>query len=138
MSVNCPHCGNHAELVTGAVLYPHRADLAHLKFWRCAPCNAYVGCHRKGAVSDGVRSDGTLPLGKLANPQERTWRSRAHAAFDPLWKSARISRSDAYELLATGMGLDKKDCHIGSFTVEQCMKVIRCVHAINQLLEEQA
>ena len=52
-SVDCDYCQKPAELVTGATIYPHRNDLAHLRFWRCVPCEAYVGCHKAG--------DGTTP-----------------------------------------------------------------------------
>lgn len=47
MTVKCDYCGKDAELVTGDVIYPHRSDLAPLKFWRCEDCEAYVGCHKQ-------------------------------------------------------------------------------------------
>jgi len=78
--VTWPYCRAAALLVSGAVLYPHREDLAELKFWQCEPCKAYVGCHRAG-VGHG---DGSKPLGTLANEELRRARNRAHAAFDPL------------------------------------------------------
>jgi hypothetical protein len=30
----CPYCDREAALTTGAKIYPHRADLFGLKFWR--------------------------------------------------------------------------------------------------------
>lgn len=39
-------------------------------------------------------------------------RKAAHAAFDPIWKSGHMSRSQAYAELARRMGLHPKDCHM--------------------------
>lgn len=117
-------------MVTGEVIYPHRPDLAHLNFWHCEPCNAYVGCHRKGAKTDSGVSDGTLPLGLLANAQERMWRSRVHACLDPIWKKGRMRRSEAYALLAQGMGIPKDKCHVGMFTVQQCQNALSVIWSI--------
>lgn len=129
MSCTCPYCNKPAELVTGTAIYPHRPDLSSLRFWRCEPCGAYVGCHKKGAYfyvgAAKVVSDGTLPLGCLANAELRSWKSKAHAAFDPLWKTNGLGRSAAYAWLANKMGLHKSACHIGEFTVEQCKEVVR-------------
>ena len=63
----CPYCGGEPSLVTGAVLYPHRPDLAHKPFGRCAPCDATVGFHLDGR-----------PLGTLAKPELRKLRGQAH------------------------------------------------------------
>lgn len=38
----CAECNGRPVLVTGAVIYPHRADLHARSFWRCE-CGAYVG-----------------------------------------------------------------------------------------------
>lgn len=45
--VKCDYCGNDAMLVSGRAIYPHRPDLFRLNFWQCAPCDAYVGCHKR-------------------------------------------------------------------------------------------
>jgi len=47
----------------------------------------------------------------------------AHAAFDPLWKSGRMSRNEAYRRLAIAMGLHQDKCHIGMFDEQQCRVV---------------
>lgn len=112
----CPYCNAAAELVGGAVIYPHRPDLHYLKFWLCAPCQAYVGCHDSGK--------GRTPLGTLANAELRAARSRAHAVFDPIWRSRKRTREGAYAWLAHRMGIEKKDAHIGMFGLEQCHMVI--------------
>ena len=75
MPIKCPYCEKVPELVTGDKVYPHRKDLYSKWFWRCEPCNAYVGCH------PGTKN----PLGTLANQELRAWRLQAHHAFDPIW-----------------------------------------------------
>lgn len=119
----CPYCGKWSELVTGAEIYPHRPDLRDLKFYRCEPCDAYVGCHR-----------GTLkPLGRLADAELRHWKKRAHKAFDPIWEerlkkrsatdrkyTKAMARGGRYKRLAELLGIPRGECHIGMFDVELC------------------
>ena len=126
---NCPYCSAVAILVTGADIYPHRPDLASKRFWSCAPCDAYVGCHPPATSPGGGMGDGTVPLGRLANAELRSLKQRAHAAFDPLWKSRAMSRRKAYAWLSTAMGLPSKNTHIGMFNEEQCRAVVEAVKA---------
>lgn len=121
----CGYCQHTAELVGGDVIYPHRPDLESKKFWRCVGCDAFVGCHGAGAVINGNTSDGTLPLGKLANPALRAAKSKAHASFDVLWIGESMSRKQAYAWLSKAMGIPSQDCHIGMFSVGQCEEVVK-------------
>lgn len=107
-------CDRYAERVTGKVIYPHRRDLWNRDFWLCRECNAYVGCH-PGTIT---------PLGTLAGPELRKARGRAHDAFDPLWKAGQTSRDEAYQWLASELGISKANCHIGMFDLETCNHVI--------------
>ena len=116
MTMKCPYCGNDAELTTGYKVYPHRLDLADLKVWACFPCDAWVGTHKNSPTH--------APLGRLANAELRKAKMAAHAAFDPWWKSGRMTRREAYKKLADLMGMDPKDAHIGMFDVEQCKTVV--------------
>lgn len=127
----CPYCKGPAALVGGGDIYPHRPDLFDLKFWSCAPCGAYVGCHKAGAWVPELRqtSDGTLPLGRLANAELRRAKSQAHAAFDPLWKSRAMGRREAYAWLAGELGIRVSDCHIGMLDVAGCRAVVAAVNA---------
>lgn len=118
--VTCDYCGNAAELVSGKVIYPHRPDLLRLKFWNCAPCKAYVGCHKK----EGGNGDGTNPLGRLANAELRAAKNQAHAAFDPLWRERGMKRGAAYGWLADKLGIHKSECHIGMMDVPMCRRVV--------------
>lgn len=128
----CDYCGQQAQLVDGAVIYPHRKDLKSLRFWQCAPCDAYVGCHKENAFLPGLGlSDGTWPLGRLANEELRRWKSKAHAAFDPVWKSGRMHRRTAYAWLAVRLNLRPGECHIGMFDVERCKAAVACVQSLD-------
>lgn len=104
--VFCPYCKNHATLVDGLAIYPHRPDLAELRFWKCAPCEAYVGCH-KGT---------TNPLGRLANAELRKAKMATHAVFDPIWKDGHMRRGEAYRWLQSVMTMTEEECHIGEFS----------------------
>ena len=119
--VKCPYCGTRAQLVDGTDIYPHRPDLAEKKFYQCAPCDAYVGCH------PGT----TNTLGRLANAELRKAKMAAHAAFDPLWKSGAKKRDSAYAWLSDALGMEKKDCHIGMMDVADCRQVVEACKGHN-------
>lgn len=116
----CPYCCKLAYLVSGQAIYPHRQDLWAKRFWKCDPCQAWVGCH-----------EGTdRPFGRLADKHLRAAKSRAHIAFDEQWlagtKSGRRRRREyAYRLLATQLGIDREDCHIGLFDIQTCAEVVK-------------
>lgn len=109
----CPYCNGESKLVSGLVIYPYRKDLSDLNFYQCAPCDAYVGCH-KGT---------TQPLGRLADEELRKWKSIAHRVFDPMWRTGLMKRKEAYQALAREMGIEAKHCHIGMFDIDQCKQV---------------
>jgi hypothetical protein len=116
----CPSCRNPAALVGGDVVYPHRGDLRDKKFWLCHPCDAYVGCH------PGT----TRPLGTPAGKALRGMRSRVHAALDPLWRSGRMTRNDAYKRLAADAGIPPEECHVGMFDVDRCEAALSAIRRI--------
>lgn len=111
--ISCPYCSRRAILVTGATIYPHRKDLHDKHFYQCSPCDAYVGCH------PGT----TKSFGRLANLPLRMARSKAHAAFDPFWKTDLMTRKGAYTWLAEQLGIKVNDCHIGAFDIVMCLRV---------------
>lgn len=115
VNVMCGYCTIPAHQVGGLAIYPHRQDLGDKDFWLCRICGAYVGCHPGTAK----------PLGRLANAELRQWKQRAHRAFDPLWKSGKMSRRRAYDELRKLMGISEDECHIGEFDVENCKRVVR-------------
>lgn len=117
----CPYCSKQPVLVTGDVVYKKRPDLKHLSFWLCAPCDAYVGCHKAGLGF----GDGTRPLGTLANAELRAARNKAHAAFDPIWQSGSMGRRKAYGWLAQALGISVKRTHIAEFDLATCEQVVK-------------
>ncbi len=130
-------CGRRAELVTGQVIYPGRADLYTKRFWLCDPCDAYVGCH----------PGSTRPLGTLAGPELRRARMRAHNALDPLWRHAEdhypdlpkrkirairnIARSRVYRWLSLRLGIPEDQCHIGQSDVETCEAIVQALQVVD-------
>lgn len=87
-------------------------------FWSCSrwpECDGTVGCH------PGT----TKPLGSLADKETRQARALAHSAFDGLWEAEDgPSRSGAYTWLAWRIEVDPEECHIGSFDLDTCKKVV--------------
>jgi hypothetical protein len=110
----CLYCGDESDGVDGSAIYPHRKDLHSKWFYQCKPCDAYVGCHPNTKNA----------LGRLANAELRKFKSLAHKAFDPIWKTKTMKRSDAYKALATEINIKPSECHIGMFDVQQCKQVI--------------
>lgn len=114
--VNCNYCGEPAKMISGKQLYygkgyPH---LDKLMYWQCVPCNAHVGTHKNTSK----------PMGRLANPALRKAKSAAHNAFDPLWQDGEMSRTEAYGWLAHAMAIERKNCHIGYFNLDECLQVL--------------
>lgn len=112
----CPYCKELSLLKKGREVYPHLPELQHKNFYVCEPCDARVGCHAK-----------TLrPLGRLADAELRVLKIRAHAAFDPIWRSENtiMSRNEAYEWLSVELKINRRDCHIGEFDVDLCRRAI--------------
>ena len=112
--MNCPYCGNEAKFITSKEFYGKDYGT---NVYSCNPCDAYVGTHGNGKV----------PLGMMATAELRTYRKRAHSAFDQLWKSGKMSRHKAYSWMAEQMELEPKDAHIAMFDVEKCKGLIEKV-----------
>lgn len=93
-------------------------------------CRAYPQCR----CTHGAHPNGE-PLGVPADADTRLARTEAHAVFDTLWKSGRMSRGQAYRWLAGAMGLD--EVHIGAMSGEACARVIRLVEEEARTVWEQ-
>ena len=50
-------------------------------------------------------------------------RQAAHRAFDPLWQSGKMTRTQAYAWLAWELGIPAKDCHMLRMDSSMCHKV---------------
>lgn len=121
----CPYCGNDAEFLPSSERIYSGRDYGAV--YACAPCDAWVGCHR------GTNQ----PLGRLADGPLRDAKRRAHDAFDPTWRAAHaeLSRTDptytlgrarrrGYVLLAQALDILPRKCHIGMFDVGTCHDVV--------------
>lgn len=118
MKLWCCECADYVEarLTNGAEVYPHRADLADLPFWRCDACGNWVGCHHK-------TKNRTKPLGNIPSPELKVARGQIHALIDPLWKSKRIGRSELYQRMSDEIGWNY---HTASLrTIEEARKAYR-------------
>ena len=112
----CPYCDEAVELVNNSEIYG-RSYGEWPWAYRCTDddCNSYVGLHPFTSI----------PLGTLANAATRNARKAAKAAFNPLWQSGRMSRSEAYAWLASRIAIaDVNSCHIGWFDVGTCKLVV--------------
>lgn len=116
MNIYCTGCKKvvYARLTNGVELYPDREDLKEIPFWICNECSAFVGTHHK--TEHPMR-----PLGFLAGPEMRKWRVVIHGALDPLWKSGKIKRGQAYAYISNRFG---RRYHTSAlYTIEQAKQV---------------
>ena len=108
-----------ARLVTGAVTYPHRRDLAKLPFWKCDGCGNFVGCHHK-------TSERTRPLGVIPTQELKAARQEIHRIIDPIWKSGRVPRAKLYGMIAHVIGV--KEYHTADIrSIDEANNVLRVV-----------
>jgi len=61
----------------------------------------------------------------LVDEQTHVARRAAHESFDQLWKSGKMTRTEAYSWLSSVLGLSKKLCHIKKFDVKTCKQVCK-------------
>lgn len=116
----CPYCGAGVSLANSIRVYGADYGLLYLCD-RYPACDAYVGAHR-----------GTdRPLGTLANAELRSWRNRAHAAFDPLWRDGAMTRKAAYRLMCELLGIERREAHIAMFDVERCKQLIEAIRDLS-------
>lgn len=114
----CQHCGGPVALVRNSVIYGR--DYGEWPWaFHCAPCDAYVGLHPFTGI----------PLGTLATRPIREARQKAKAAFNPLWQTGEMSRSDAYAWASRVLDLPPAATHIGMFDVAACDRLIAAISA---------
>ena len=95
--------------------------------YHCRDCGASVGCHAH-----------TLsPLGVMASRRTRKLRVKAHKAFDPIWQTELLTRTEAYEWLAAQHGVEFDDCHIGMMTDRQLEQTIMLAQSYRSILERR-
>lgn len=107
----CPYCGQPAKYGPNEEFYGKRYGKSYMCYY-CKPCNAYVGVHQNT----------TTPLGTMANDELRKLRHECHVLFDPLWRSRKMTRDQAYKWLSDKMG---KEIHMGESDNETCLEIIK-------------
>lgn len=127
MQIYCTGCGKDVEarLTDGKERYPHRLDLHELPFWKCDICGGYVGCHHK-------TDRPTKPLGVIATPQILEARKKIHATLDPLWKSGKIKRGQAYAYVSKRLGYSYHNGEIRS--LDEARKIYTIVGELHNEL----
>ena len=104
--MKCPYCKKEAVWTDNSAVYGRSYGNSTM-IWICVPCNAYVGCHKNTKE----------PLGTIANAYLRGLRRDCHRVFDPIWKSGRMTRKDAYDYYSKKYN---RDFHIATMDEEQC------------------
>lgn len=117
-----------ARLTDGKEIYPHRADLAKLPFWKCDACRNYVGCHHK-------TKNRTRPLGLIPTKELRNARKHIHALIDPWWKEKGVDRQYIYHWLTDQLGWEYHTAKIRS--VEEARDVYRKAIELKKCLQER-
>ncbi|OQX08426.1 MAG: hypothetical protein BWK73_25495 [Thiothrix lacustris] len=119
----CNCCGSTSVSARkNSVVYRGKEYGAYPWIYLCEDCRAYVGIHR----------DTDIPLGTLADSRMRAARKRVKPPFEQLFDSdaAKLSRAQAYAVLAEEMGIPASQCHFGMFTVDQCNQALVAVDRI--------
>lgn len=86
------------------------------KYWQCSrwpKCGGLLPSHPSGQ-----------PYGIQADDETKQARILAHIEFDKLWKTGKMTRTEAYIKLSKIMNMTRKQAHISRFTKEQCFDLI--------------
>lgn len=115
----CPICEDHVDV-------RHHQEIYGAEFgdwpwmYACDSCDARVGMH-----------PGTnIPLGTLADEETREARKRCKEPFESLYKTGKMSRSQAYQALADKLGIPKEECHFGWFDVAMCERAAKAAREV--------
>lgn len=106
----CPYCSGCISIMHHADIYDGRVFSDWPWMYVCDRCEARVGMHPFT----------NIPLGTLADEPTRVARKVCKPAFEKLWQSGRMSRTDAYAWLAGKLGLTASQCHWGLFDIQTC------------------
>lgn len=111
----CPYCGSSVTLRDASHVHGVRGNGLLYVCDRFPRCDAYVGVHEGSS----------RPLGTLADRELRIWRRLAHESLDPLWRSGRMARREAYRLLQEILAVPAEHAHIAMLNLAQCRVLIR-------------
>jgi hypothetical protein len=113
----CLYCNGYVILTTNDFIYNGRqyGKNGNYNCYVCIVCKASVGTHQ----------DGVTPLGRLADKELKLLKIEAHSLFDPIWKSGKMKRHQAYSLMAKRLGIPVNECHFGWFDKDMLLKAIQ-------------
>ena len=120
----CPYCG-------GVVIHTTNDYIYGRKYSKNGNCNCYVCTICKASV--GTHPDGVTPLGRLADRELKDLKMQAHALFDPIWKSRKKKRHEAYRDLARQLDIPVRECHFGWFGKEMLLRAITILQKTEEL-----
>ena len=123
-TIHCPYCRAKATLHPASYVFGKSAKPGSLLYVcdRYPACDAYVGAHQKTK----------LPMGTLADGDLRYKRIQTHRAFDWLWTSGLMTKSQAYKWMQAKLGISGSQAHIAKFSYYMCDQLIA---ACNQARE---
>lgn len=111
-------CGSPASLQSNSVIYGR--EYGNGKAYICdrwPVCDGMVGTHPDGK-----------PLGTPIDGKTRQLRRKIHSIIDPLWQNQerprRKARGSVYGWLCKITGMTPKECHVGKWDADTCIKVL--------------
>lgn len=107
----CSYCAGPVSCVSNSQVYGREYG-EWPWVYLCSSCGARTGLHPFTAI----------PLGTLADEPTRQARKSAKPVFEGIWRTGRMSRSDAYAWLAKRLGIPVSDCHFGLFDIDMCLR----------------
>ncbi len=120
------YCGSSASLCSNSVIYGGK-EYGNGLAWVCnnfPACRGSVGCHKSGK-----------PLGTIVDNKTKKIRIKLHSVIDPLWEGVqgnrqrKAERSAVYKWLSSILSIEPKDCHVGMFSYEQCVKALSIIES---------
>jgi len=110
----CNHCGGDVFWTDNSSVYG-RSFGKWPYIYKCQDCEARVGMHPETGI----------PLGTLANAEEREARKLAKACFYSWMEEMGYERrSEAYKRLGQDLSIEPQNCHFGMFDVATCDRVV--------------
>lgn len=105
----CRFCHSAVHVATHQEVYGRDySDWPYM--YLCGDCGACVGMHPFTSI----------PLGTLADKATRDARKNCKKPFEAIWRSERMSRTEAYAWLANALNIPVNECHFGWFDIVQC------------------
>lgn len=118
----CEHCGGNVSIVKNSEVYG-KCYGDYPWIYKCCSCDSYVGIHK----------DTDIPLGSLATKEIRDARKECKPYFFRMIKTLKLSRGEAYKILASKLKIKASQCHFGMFDVDMCNKAkVACLELMNE------